>query len=273
MAVTLTAQIRGMLRLELRKTLLGRRAVPIYLLGALPVSIVVLSIAVGAALGKRPDVGLPMASQFYATLFLQVFLRVLLFFGCVWVFMNLFRGEVLDRSLHYYFLSPVRREVLIVGKFLSGWFSASLVFGASALICFLGVYGYFGGQGIASMLVGSTAAGHLWAYLGIVVLGCLGYGALFLTIGLWLRSLLVPAMLIFLIEWANIFLPAALKKISVIFYLRSLLPVPLVEGAVAMVAEPVSVWFAVPGLLLFAAVALAAAAWRIRRMEIAYDGE
>ena len=32
--------------------------------------------------------------------------------------MNLFRGEIVDRSLHYYFLSAVRREVLVVGKYL-----------------------------------------------------------------------------------------------------------------------------------------------------------
>ncbi len=34
--------------------------------------------------------------------------------------MNLFRGDIVDRSLHFYFLSPVRREVLVVGKYLSG---------------------------------------------------------------------------------------------------------------------------------------------------------
>ena len=44
--------------------------------------------------------------------------------------MNLFRGEVVDRSLHYYFLAPVRREVLVVGKYLSGLIATIALFTA-----------------------------------------------------------------------------------------------------------------------------------------------
>jgi hypothetical protein len=40
-----------------------------------------------------------------------------------------------------------------------------------------------------------------------------------------------------------------------------------------VIAEPTSPWLAIPGLLLVAAVLLALAAWKVRRMEIAYEGE
>jgi len=37
----------------------------------------------------------------------QIFyLRVGIFFGCMGLFTWLFRGEIVEKSLHYYFLSP-----------------------------------------------------------------------------------------------------------------------------------------------------------------------
>ncbi|MEN2577350.1 hypothetical protein AAER51_17970, partial [Acinetobacter baumannii] len=56
----------------------------------------------------------------FGVIYNTLILRTVIFFGCAWIFMNLFRGEIVDRSLHYYFLSAVRREVLITGKYLSG---------------------------------------------------------------------------------------------------------------------------------------------------------
>src|SRR6185503_6966782 len=48
------------------------------------------------------------------------YVRFGIFFGCLWTFMRLVRGEVAERTLHYPFLAPLRRDVLIVGKFLAG---------------------------------------------------------------------------------------------------------------------------------------------------------
>ena len=39
-------------------------------------------------------------------------------------------------------------------------------------------------------------------------------------------------------EWLNFLLPPLLKKVSVIHYLNSLVPVPISEGPFAVVAEP-----------------------------------
>ena len=62
-------------------------------------------------------------------------LRTVVFFGCAWIFMNLFRGDIIDRSLHFYFLSPVRREVLVVGKYLSGLVTSIILFTATTVVC------------------------------------------------------------------------------------------------------------------------------------------
>ena len=64
-----------------------------------------------------------------------------------------------------------------------------------------------------------------------------------------------------------------LKKISIIYYLQSLTPVPMSDGPFAFIADPVSGWVAVPGLLVLTIVILIIASYRIRRMEIKYTSE
>ena len=55
-------------------------------------------------------------SLIYATVFQFFYLRLAIFFGCVGIFTNLFRGEMIDKSLHFYLLAPIRREVLVAGN-------------------------------------------------------------------------------------------------------------------------------------------------------------
>jgi len=263
------AQLRGVLRLELRKSLFGRRALPIYLIGLLPVIPVVLFILVTSMTGVPSELQDGSGATMFFMVVFEFILRFVVYLGCVWVFMNLFRGEVIDRSLHYYFLTPIRREILVAGKYLAGWMTTAIVLGGTTVLCFLLVYGYLGrgATGAASSL------GLMIQYVGVVILACLGYGAVFLVVGLFLRTLVVPALIIFLVEFANPFLPAALKKISVIYYLQGLRPLPPPDGPIQIIAEPVSAWIAIPGFVLFTAVTLVVAALRIRRMEIAYGND
>jgi ABC-type transport system involved in multi-copper enzyme maturation permease subunit len=263
-------QIRGMLRLELRKNLLSLRALPLYLLAAMPVGVVLLMVLVSSFTGPPPNLqDFAGTAEFYANLY-QFILRAAVFLGCVWVFMNLFRGELLDRSLHYYFLCPVRREVLVAGKYVSAWISSTALFSISTAFTFLVVYSF---AGETTSLLAGPARGHLLAYLGTTALACLGYGSVFLFIGLFFRNPLVPAFVILVWEGANFLLPGLLKKISVIFYLQSLFPVTIPEGPFAVIVQPVSPWLGAPGLVLFTAAVLVLAGRRIRRMEIAYTAD
>ncbi|HXV74707.1 MAG TPA: hypothetical protein VD788_00180 [Candidatus Polarisedimenticolaceae bacterium] len=266
------AQLTGVMRLELKKGLLGRRAVPIYLIGLVPLAPVLMFVLVSSLTEiPREFVGLGGATLFFILQF-EFILRLIIYFGCVWVFMNLFRGEVIDRSLHYYFLTPIRREILVAGKYLSGWLTATVVFGGATAVCFVIVYAYLGAAGGGDVLGAATIL-TLLRYLAVVTLACLGYGAVFLVVGLFLRSIIIPAFLIFVWEMANPVLPAALKKVSVLFYLQGLRPLPPPDAPIQIIAEPVSIWIAIPGFLVFTAVTLFAAALRIRRMEIAYGSD
>jgi hypothetical protein len=105
------------------------------------------------------------------------------------------------------------------------------------------------------------------------VLGCLGYGAAFLVIGLFFRNPIIPALLAYGWEWINFLLPPVLKKISIIHYLHSLSPVPISEGPFAISIEPTPAYLSIPGLLIVTAAVLMLASFQIRRMQINYGGE
>ncbi|HWR51238.1 MAG TPA: hypothetical protein VN428_09035 [Bryobacteraceae bacterium] len=267
------AQIYGVLRLELRKNLFSRRAIIVYLLGAMQFVIFGLH-ALIVALGYQSCAGTRDLMLFAGSF--QIFtLRLAIFFGAVAIFMNLFRGEVMDKSLHYYFLAPIRREVLVAGKYLAGVVTAVLVFGTSTLLSYVVLLNHLAVTKTAALA--PQAWGDLPAYLGVTVLACMGYGAVFLILGLLFRNPVLPAAAVLLWESLIIFMPAFLKKISVIFYLESLCPVRVPfrgPGALfAVTADPTPAYLAVPGVLLLTAAVIYLAAARTRKMEIRYGTE
>ena len=74
--------------------------------------------AIDSPLGRHCNIH--QDTEILAGIFQVFYLRFGIFFGCLGLFSWLFRGEIVEKTLHYYFLAPVRREVLIAGKFLAG---------------------------------------------------------------------------------------------------------------------------------------------------------
>src|ERR1051325_8898668 len=110
-------QIAGVLRLEMKKNFLSKRGWWIYCLAAGPVFITVMHWLVASRhAGGRHRLG--GDSMIFAALFQFFYLRATIFFGCMGIFSNLFRGEMLEKTLHYYYLTPMRRELLVLGKYL-----------------------------------------------------------------------------------------------------------------------------------------------------------
>lgn len=270
-------QLAALIKIELRKNFWGMRSVLIYLLALLPIAIMILTVigfayAEQAGRSKILHENFPAGMQVFANIFEALILRTVVFFGCAWAFMNLIRGEVVDRSLHYYFLTPVRRDLLLVGKYLAGLIAAVLIFSLSTLISLALMYlaGY--PESMQHLQTGPGLS-QVGSYVGITALACMGYGAFFLLIGLFFRNPIVPALLLFGWEWINFLLPPLLKKVSVVHYLRSLEPVTLSQGPFAVLAEPTPAYLSIPGLFLVTIIVLALAAWRIRRFEISYGSE
>jgi ABC-type transport system involved in multi-copper enzyme maturation permease subunit len=216
----------------------------------------------------------------FAGVFQFFYLRLAIFFGCLGIFMNLFRGEMLDKTLHYWFLAPARREILLAGKYAAGLIASTVIFTSGALLCFailiwshdpIEVQAYWQNGGIA----------HAFWYAVAAVLGCVGYGSVFLAAGLVLRNPIIPAAVILGWESINGFLPAILQKMSVFYYLQSLCPVPAplekdTPAALKLLlapAEPASHIGAILGLLVVTGIVLWIARCAILRMEVSYSTE
>jgi ABC-type transport system involved in multi-copper enzyme maturation permease subunit len=263
-------QLVVLLRIELRKNMWMRRSLWIYPVALGPVLLIGLH-ALESPYGRHCS--LSQDTEILAMIFQVFYLRLGIFFGGLGLFTWLFRGEVAEKSLHYYFLAPMRREVLVLGKFLSGLTACAIIFGSSVLLAFTLMYAHFGTPGKAFVFDG-PGLGHLAAYLGVTVLACLGYGAVFLALSLFFKNPILPGIVVLLWETFHAVMPALLQKFSVTFYLKQLCPVSIPStGLMALftvVAEPVSAWIAVPGLLCLSTAILIFACWRIRQTEISY---
>ncbi|HEY3101995.1 MAG TPA: hypothetical protein VGJ69_00295 [Pyrinomonadaceae bacterium] len=264
-------QIAAIMRLELKKNFFGKRALLVYLLALMPIGLLLLIAILPPA--AREWLDFSAFPKIFSGIYNALILRTVVFFGCAWIFMNLFRGEIVDRSLHYYFLSAVHREVLIAGKYVSGLVTAAVLFvGVTILAMLLMFFPHFYSASVRFFFEGPGLT-QLFTYAGITLLACIGYGAFFIVVGLFVRNPIIPALVLYGWEWINFLLPPLLKKISVIHYLNSLVPVPLSEGPFAVIAEPTPAYISVPGLLIVTALVLIAAGTRIRKMEVRYGGD
>ena len=267
-------QIRAIVGLELQKNFLSRRSILIYLIAFLPLFPLV---ALALVQPNDSEWNFNNLSKVYAVFYHGLILSTAVFFGCAWIFMNLFRGELVDRSLHYYFLSAVRREILLTGKYLSGLITSIVLFTTTTVLAMLLLYfPHFSSQSLRYFTEGRGFS-QLMAYVGITMLACVGYGAFFLIIGLFIRNPIIPALLLYGWEWLNFLLPPLLKKISVIHYLNSMMPVPLSafisKGPLEVVAEPTPAWISVPSMLLVTVLVLIIAGYRTRHMEVRYGND
>jgi ABC-type transport system involved in multi-copper enzyme maturation permease subunit len=264
------SQLMAIFRIEIKKNLWMRRSIWIYLLAFAPT----VMFGIHALTNPTADShGLEGDTRVLAYVFQIFYLRVGIFFVCMGLFTWLFRGEVVEKSLHYYFLSPVRRQILVIAKFVAGLVTSSLVFGGSVLLCFTFLYAHFGKAG-NDFVFNGPGLGQLMSYLLVTVLACLGFGSIFLALSLVFKNPILPGIVVLLWETFHAVAPSLLQKLSVSFYLKQLCPVTIPpEGAMALftvIAEPVSPWLAVPGLMCLSAAILVFACMRIRRTEISY---
>ncbi len=218
--------------------------------------------------------------QVFAGIFQFFYLRLAIFFGCLGIFMNLFRGEMLDKTLHFWFLAPARREVLLAGKYGAGLIASVVIFAGGALLCFAMMLWPHDAVEVQAYWQ-SAGMGHVFWYTVAAMLGCVGYGSVFLAAGLLLRNPIIPAAVLLGWEAINSFLPAILQKLSVLYYLQSLCPVPapMDKNAPALIqllvspAAPASRVGAILGLLAVTALVLWVACIAIRRMQVSYGAD
>ncbi len=264
-------QLFAIFRMESRKSTFTPRALLLYLLAAAPIVLVGGVSLINLYLGQEITAG--KLVEVFSVLFQVFYLRGVIFFGCVWVFTNLFRGEVLDQSLHYYFLSPVRRGILVAGKYLAGLVATTTLFGVGVIITYFLLHLPVGWSATQEHFFNGPGLGHLASYVTITLLACMGYGAVFLLFGILFRNPIVPVAAVLLWEGINFLLPPLLKKISVVHYLNSWMPVPMPQGPFAIVTDPTPIWISTLGLLAMTAVFLGLATLKLKRTQVSYGDE
>lgn len=202
------------------------------------------------------------------------YIRLGVFFGCMGVFTWLVRGEVIEKTLHYALLTPIRREILGIGKFLAGLIASTTIFGAGVVICFVLMYWHIGSAGRDYVLNG-PGMGQLGSYLLATTLACVGFGSVFFALSLVFKNPIVPAALLMGWETISGILPALLQKLTITYYLKQLTPIELPQtGLMALftvVAQPLPKAVAVLGLCALSGVVVTFACIGMRRMEISYS--
>jgi hypothetical protein len=158
--------------------------------------------------------------------------------------------------------------------------ASAAIFGGGALLMFAAMIWPHDAVEIQSYW-NAGGIGHVFWYVAAATLGCVGYGSVFLAVGLYVRNPIIPAAVLLAWEGAAGILPHALQKLSILYYVQSLCPIPppmdddapLLIRLLAAPAAPASRPGAILGLLLVTAFVLFIASLAARRMHISYGAE
>jgi ABC-type transport system involved in multi-copper enzyme maturation permease subunit len=210
------------------------------------------------------------ASQEFAILF-QFVVEFGIFISCAVVFSQLFRGDILEKTLHFPLLAPVRREIIAAGKYLAGVMLVATLFSVSTAAALL--LRYSGTADFTAFFFDGPGWTHLVRYVAVAKLATVGYGAVFLLGGLLFKNPGVPTL--FLLGWEtfNFALPSVLQRFSIIHYLTPILPVQLDRGPFAIVMDQTAPILGIPIVLAFTAVLVAIAGLFLRTVEVTYSAE
>lgn len=208
---------------------------------------------------------------FREALFQGYFLRFVLYFGLMSIFLQPVNQEATRQCLHHFFLTPLPRGMLILGKYVAGLIlmvgpmvGAALALGGIPLLLVESsqLQAHLAGPGVEMLLRYALVAG----------LACTTYGALFIGAAYLTRSAAVWVLGFYLWEWLSDAMPTLLKPLSVIYHLQALCPFASSQAKmVEVVTERESPVLALLWLLAISAVSLGLGRWKLSRTEIRYD--
>lgn len=258
----LLARLPAVMRWEWRRQRSFARLTWLVLLAALPVALMAVRVWIYF---KFQEESAALREE-YAAFFHGLVVRVVLFFGCLTLFLGGIRGEVEQKTLHYLYLAPLPRWMLVTGKYVAAVILAWILFGASTIASWTlaripdGLGSAFGASGLR----------ELGAYLAMTLLGSMAYGALFLAVGTLFPSPGWIVAVLFFWEWVHFLLPPVLKQLSVVHYLNQLTPIPVSEGPFAILAAPEPPGLTVAKLLLYCLLAVSLASFAVTKSELNY---
>ncbi len=214
-------------------------------LATLALSWIPLLLMGSLALARVPSFGILL----FESLMVPLFLQVVLIFVTLVNATALVREEIEDNTLPYLLTRPVSKPTLAVSKYV-GYLIATMVLLLPPVALAYAVTAASSGTGL------SADANVLAGFLAATALAVTAYGALFFFLSVVLRKPLTVGLLIGFI-WESVVgrLPGSVPKLSLTFYLQSVLkgmiPVGSFSGFVTDVSAP-----AAAGILIAFAIAM-----------------
>ena len=258
------------MKVELKRYVLGRRWIGVYAAAYAPVALLLAVVAIRPG-GPAGRISISDRSEMYAFFFQTFALRLSIFFSCALVFSQLFRGEILEKTLHFYLLAPVRREVIAAGKYMAGVVAMGVIFGTSTILT--NVLIYMPHSSWTSFFLEDAGLPNLARYFLVTLLACAAYGGIFTLTGLYFRNPVIPAIVLAGWEAFYFVLPASLQKVTVMHYLQSLLPLIIDRGPFSVVVDASSALFSVMALVSVCALLVWASGKVLRRTQITYSAD
>jgi len=265
-----TQQITAVLSISLRRLWRSKLMGACAVLGAIPVLIACLIAFNPHASRHFRDIARvhDMFEIWVRTLFLQFivfFVAGIFGFGVV-------RQEMDDRTLHYLFLQPVKRWVLVLGKLAAYLVLASGFCLASLWICYLLMTLALFGPGV--VVAELFAHGRFLVLIReslVLVLGLLAYGSIAMLMGSLFKSGFY-ALILLAWETGLPYLPSSLKLWTVMHYLQSLLPERPVGAnrLFELLGEPAPVWLSILVLVAVPSAFIILCAVLFQRRECLY---
>ena len=252
---------------SLGEMLWSRRTVFMGLVVGIPVviaAIVRIFVELGAPVGRVNNVTLTGPTMFGLMIwmfFIHFSVPILgVFYGT-----SLIADEVEDKTITYLFTRPIPRSAVLMGKYLAYLVCTIFVVLPAVVLIWL----------LIVPIGGSLADGFpdLAKDLGLLALGLIVYGAVFALVGtVFKRPLLVGLIFIFGWETVVMALPGYLKRFTVAYYLRGLVPHALPSNSPvsiiqALFRETPSLTMALFWLALITTVCLVIAGRSVTRRE------
>ena len=239
-------------RLTVRYLMSTRRGMVTLVLSWMP-----LLLTGALALARVPSLGILLFQE----LMLPLFLQVVLVFVTLVSASALIREEIEDNTLPFLLTRPVSKPSLAVSKF-AGYLIAGVAFLLPPVVVAYGITEAYVGTGLGADV------DVLEGFLAATALGVLAYGALFYLLSVVLRKPLMVGLLIgFVWESIVVSLPGSVPKLSITYYLRSVLGGMIAVGPYTGNPGYVSAPVAVAVLVVFSIVVLVVSAFAFQGME------
>jgi ABC-2 type transport system permease protein len=226
----------------------------------------VLAVIVRVLRAGRGGLLASVFSEILMVFFLQFYIVILaLFYGT-----SVTAEEVENRTLSYLITRPVPKAAIILGKFASYAVLMFAMVGVSLTLSYFILN--------AARLANPELYWTFFRYLGVLGLGIVAYTAFFTLLGTFLKRAIIVG-LVFGFGWENViqYFPGSTQKLSIVHYLKSLLPYTPPSGGGRGVAlllfrlEPTKPLAAVLILGAVTAAFLALACWLFRTKEYLYE--